>query len=118
PDGWGPRIRVAACRARPPAAFRRGASEGCRGGTRRRVTSHRAEVAAEAAPTGVGGLLEVVVHHRAGHGEEVALDVVHARGEQDRHAGRVLHVLGNGADAHFPRALGDLAHLGLVVLVT
>src|SRR3546814_9144941 len=46
------------------------------------------ELAAEAAPTraGVGPSLEVVTHVRPGPGKEVALDVIHTRREQDRHA--------------------------------
>src|SRR5690606_32153198 len=66
---------------------------------------------------GEANLLEVVVHHRTRRREEMPLHIVHARREQDRHAGRVLHVFGDGTDAQFARAPGDVADLGLVVLV-
>src|SRR3546814_16957488 len=67
------------------------------------------ELAAEAAPTraGVGPSLEVVTHVRPGPGKEVALDVIHTRREQDRHARRIADELGDGADAQLARPGGD-----------
>src|SRR3546814_6938800 len=77
------------------------------------------ELAAEAAPTraGVGPSLEVVTHVRPGPGKEVALDVIHTRREQDRHARRIADELGDGEDAQLARPGGDLADTVLVGLV-
>src|SRR3546814_10532508 len=77
------------------------------------------ELAAEAAPTraGVGPSLEVVTHVRPGPGKEVALDVIHTRREQDRHARSIADELGDGADAQHARHGGDLANTVLVGLV-
>src|SRR3546814_8395310 len=52
--------------------------------------------------------LEVVAHVRPGASEEIALDVIHTRREQDRHARRIADELGDGADAQLARLGGDL----------
>src|SRR3546814_7595848 len=61
--------------------------------------------------------LEVVAHVRPGASEEVALDVIYTRREQDRHARRIADELGDGADAQLARLGGDLEDTVLVGLV-
>src|SRR3546814_14135048 len=77
------------------------------------------ELAAEAAPTraGVGPSLEVVTHVRPGPGKEVALDVIHPRREQDRHARRIADERGDGAGATLARLGGAIEETVLAGMV-
>src|ERR1041385_6011333 len=54
-------------------------------------------------------LFEVVVHLGPRRREEVALDVVDAAGEQERHRSRVLDEFRDAADPHRLRLVRDLA---------